>query len=135
MAGTLAETREVHCITDFLRQMPMVSGEVALCQRLARRLSTPRGRLTPIGWPNYGTDLLSMLLSNVTPEEMARRARVECEKDEQVRQANVLVQYLDTGGVRRARVDIMPVTADGPFPFTMTISEAAETLIELRKAA
>lgn len=137
MSGTLEETREVWCVTDFRSNMPLVSGGTALQHRLVRRLTTERGRFKSMGknkpvWPNYGTDLLGLLLSNAAPEEIARQARIECEKDEQVRTAIVTATRNTDGAVA---VAVTPITADGPFPFTMTISTAAATLIQLRKSA
>jgi phage baseplate assembly protein W len=131
VAGTLEETTAVHCVTDFALHMPKVSGETALMQSLARRLQTPRGRVP--WWPNYGTDIRNMLLSKVSPYQIVSSAIRECSKDERVE--NVDATATITNGGRTLVLGISVTTAAGPFDFTMTITEAAESLIELQKEA
>lgn len=128
MTGTLAETREVHCVSDFLPNMPVVSGETALVQRLARRLQTQRGQIP--WWPDYGFDCRVALLAHMRPQQIALMASRECEKDEQVQRCDAVANVSDTGVLT---LTVTAYSKDGPFRFTMTISEAADTLIELRK--
>lgn len=109
--------------------MPMVSGRTALAQRLARRLTTPRGKCT--FWPNFGTDMRVFLLSNATPATIARAAQLECVKDEQVEEAAVTVTALDDGSMT---LDISITDSDGPWTFTLAIDQAANTLIQLQAA-
>jgi hypothetical protein len=129
MAGTLEETIDIDCVDDFKAHMPTVSGRVALMQRLARRLSTPRGKL-PF-WPNFGTDMSQFLLSKVPDARISNAARTECLKDEQVEDCTVVVEHPDSTSLRLV---ITVLAGDGPFTFTMTISEAERTLVQLQQA-
>lgn len=114
---------------DFLADMPPVSGRLALAQRLARRLTTPRGKLT--FWPNFGTDLRVYLLSNITPDKIASAAQAECLKDEQVDSCSVTVNMVASA---RIALSIEVTDNDGPWTFTLTIDQAAATLIQLQTA-
>jgi hypothetical protein len=113
--------------------MRVVTGNEALMHRLARALQTPRGRFPFAAWRNRGTDLRQFLLSKVPPWRIARAASAECELDEQVERAQARIEVLDGG--RRLRVLIQVETAEGTFAFTMTMAEAAATLVELQGAA
>ncbi len=132
MAGTIADTVDIDCVSDLSPHMPTVSGRVALAQRLARRLSTPRGKI-PF-WPNFGTDMAEFLGSKVPTWRIANAARLECEKDEQVEEVTVTAEILSGGRSIKLLVAVTTVEGD-TFKFTMTLSEAAATLIELQSAA
>jgi hypothetical protein len=125
------DTIDVYCIEDFLPHMPEIKNRVATAHRLARRLTTPRGRFR--FWPNFGTDMRRYLLSKAPSSEIAQDAAQECEKDEQVEYVEVTVAKSDDG--REMTLTIMVVDAQGPFVFTMTISEAKTTLIGLQALA
>ncbi len=126
MAGTIDETIDVYCVSDFLARMPTVSGRVALAHRLARRLSMPRGI-----WPwaqDDGTDLRQFVLSKVPPQRIARATIIECEKDEQVESIDVIrLTRTDRTITQRLQVN----DGDGPFDFTLTITEAAAQVSDL----
>lgn len=123
----IENTIDVYCVDDFLPHMPEVRGRVALAQRIARRLITPRGTF-PF-WPNDGTDMRAFLLSKATTPQMAAAAKAECLKDEQVEDARVEAEFLTTTSVR-----LMIYLEDslGPWSFTMTIDEAAAALVALQ---
>lgn len=121
----LNDTIDVHCVDDFLPSMPAVSGHVALAQRLARRLTTPRGRLPY--WPEFGYDLRQVLLSKRSPHVVAAAVEAECLKDEQVESVEATLSVVGT-----AMILVLAVAdAGGPFEFTLTITEAAATLSDL----
>jgi hypothetical protein len=124
-------TIDVFCIEDMLPDMPAVSGRTACAHRLARRLTTPRGRFP--WWPKFGTDLRAYLLSKATPEAIASAAEFECLKDEQVDRVKVRAEVQDSG--RRIHLVIEVTDAAGPYVFTLTITTAAATLIQLQNAA
>lgn len=126
----ISATVDIYCIDDFLPDMPVVTGRTALAHRLARRLQTPRGRFP--WWPNFGTDLRQYLLSKAKPTAIASAAEAECLKDEQVEDVTCFVEVLNGG--RSMRVVIQITDADGPFVFTLEISQAAETLLDLQAA-
>lgn len=130
MAGTINDTIDIYCVTDFLPDMPTVRGRTALAHRLARRLQTPRGRFQ--FWPNFGTDLRQYLLSKTSPTVIASAVESECLKDEQVEDVSCLVDVQDGG--RSMVVTVEVDDADGPFVFTLEISQASATLITLQAA-
>jgi hypothetical protein len=127
--STLDNTIDTHCAGDFLPHMPQVRGITALAQRLLRRFQTPRGRF--IFWPDFGTDLRDFLLANVPADRIATAAAAEADKDEQVERAEASATYEG----RTVRLVLTVTTAEGPFDFTMSISEAAVRLIALQQAA
>ena len=119
--------------------MPRVSGREALIHRLCVRLQTPRGRFSGVdsngkvwGWPNFGTDIAQYLLSKTPASAIASAAEAECLKDEQVEEA-AAVATLEDGG-RRMHLEIAILDALGPFVFTLSITQAKLTLIELQAA-
>lgn len=125
------ETIDVHCVEDFLPHMPTVTGRLAHAQRLARRLVTPRGRFK--FWPNFGTDMRQFINSKTPASAIARAAAAECLKDEQTE--SVTVEVLPLDGATGFTLQIEVTDAEGPFTFTMPISQAKILLIELQKAA
>jgi len=124
-------TIDVFCVEDFLPDMPPVSGRTACAHRLARRLTTSRGRFP--WWPNFGTDLRQYLLGKATPQAIASAAESECLKDEQVDSVRVRAEVQNSG--RRIHLAIEVTDAEGPYVFTLTITDAAATLIQLQNAA
>lgn len=132
MAGTLDETRDIHFDGDFLPHMPEVSGRTALAQCLGRRLTSQRGRFWY--WPNFGTDLRKYLLTKADPGRIASDAEDECMKDERVESVEVSVTSIDFD-TKEMILTIAVVDAAGPFTFTMSITEAKATLVELQEAA
>jgi hypothetical protein len=127
--STLDNTIDTHCAGDFLPHMPQVRGITALAQRLLRRFQTPRGRF--FAWPDFGTDLREFLLANVPADRVATAAASEALKDEQIESVDASATYEG----RAVRLVLTVTTAEGPFDFTMTISEAVVSLIALQQAA
>ena len=124
-------TVDIFCVEDMRPDMPQVSGRTACAHRLARRLTTPRGRFP--WWPKFGSDLRQYLLSKATPEAIASAAESECLKDEQVDSVKVRAEVQDSG--RRIHLVIEVTDAAGPYVFTLTITDAAANLIILQNAA
>jgi hypothetical protein len=135
MAGTLEETLQVHCDGDFKANMPSVTGRKALAQRLKILLTTRRGRVPFTSWKNRGIDLRAYVLSKRPAGELGIAAKFEIEKDEQVERADVQAAISDGGRTVQLAIRIVEKTSETIFAFTMTIDEAAATLIELEKAA
>lgn len=129
MSGTLDGTVDVSCATGLSFEMATVSGRLGLVQALVRRLQTPLS-LFP-WWPNYGTDLRLFLLSKTQPSAVVAAAQAECEKEERVLRAEPTAE-VSVDGTSLA-MTLVITDAAGPFTFTMTITEAALTLIELQK--
>ena len=106
-----------------------VSGNVALCQALARRLTTPRGGL----WyaPNYGTDVRAWLNEAITPDILSRLKRAvegECAADERVQTVNADV----TGNSQQQSltIHITGTTQAGPFIFVLAFTSVTVTLLK-----
>jgi hypothetical protein len=116
------DTIDLYCVDDFLPTMPAVSGRVALAQRLCRRLTTRRGQIP--WWPEFGYDIRNALLSKQDPQRIAAEVEAECEKDEQVLDVRAKVTIEGTS----ATLLLFVADADGPFEFTLTISQAAVQL-------
>jgi len=124
-------TTDLAGIDEFEPHMPSVSGRLALVTRLARRLSTPRGRF--IYWPDFGEDIRAYLLTKAPASRIAAAVESECLKDEQVETVDVTVSTLDFAS-RSLTITVEVEDADGPFDFTLTITEAAVSLVELQES-
>lgn len=135
MTGTLEATLQVHCDGDFKANMPSVSGRLALVQRIKILLTTRRGRVPFTSWKNRGVDLRAYLLSKQPASAIASAARYEIAKDEQVERVDVQATITDSGRTAKLIITVFEKPSETLFTFTMTIDEAAETLIELEKAA
>ncbi len=127
----ISATVDIFCVDGFRPDMPLVSGRLALGHRLARRLQTRNGQFP--WWPKFGTDLRQFLLSKSTPTQIASAAEAECLKDEQVDHVVVSAEILNSG--RQIHLTIQVTDAAGPFVFTLDITAAAATLIQLQNAA
>jgi hypothetical protein len=115
---------------DFRRDMGTVSGRTALIHRLCVRLQTERGRFP--WWKNFGTDIAQFLNSKTRPSAIASAAASECLKDEQVEECTAVAEVGDSG--RSMRLTLTVFDSDGPFKFTLEITQASLTLIELQAA-
>jgi hypothetical protein len=131
VAGSLEETRDLHLDGDFLPEMPEVTGRTALVQRLIRRLTTQPGVLPC--WQNQGINVPSLVLSKVPLWRIRAAIETECGRDEQVGAGNARARLAQNGS--GLRIDVFIRSAEGPFTFTMGVTEAAATLIALQEAA
>ncbi len=127
---TIAGTSDLWNDGAFLAHMPLVTGRRALAQRLARRLTTPRGKCS--FWPNFGTDMRAYLLSKAPISRIVAAARLECIKDEQVE--DVFVAASVSAGGAQLDLTITVTDSTGTWTFTLTIDQAAKTLIQLQGA-
>jgi hypothetical protein len=125
-----SETIDLYGAADFLPHMPTVRGRTALLHRLARRLRTRRGRIP--WWPDFGTDLRDFLLAKSPATRIAAAAVAECRKDEQVAGAYAL--NLSTGSDGKTVFLTLGIEdGEGPFRFTLSITEAALTLVSAQE--
>jgi phage baseplate assembly protein W len=105
-----------------------VSGRTCLAQAMARRLSTPRGRL--IYDPNYGYDLTGEINDDVTPRDIARitaNVNTECLKDERVVATNVTATFANSILV----VTIVLTDGQGPFTLVLAVTAVTVTLLQV----
>lgn len=111
--------------TDLRRNMPLVRGGAALLQRLQWRFETQRGKI-PF-WKDDGDDLRRFINSEDPPVVIANAAATEALKDEQVEAVHTEAQRLADGTVE---ISLEIESAEGPFEFTMTITQAAVSLVD-----
>ena len=117
---------DLSCVSDIDPAGAEVSEKILLAQALARRLTTPRGRL--IDDPNYGYDLSQWLNADVGPAELAQiqsQAQAECLKDERVQSATVLVTFIQNVML----VTVALVTASGPYSLVLSVSALTTQLL------
>lgn len=120
---------DVHCVSDFLAQMPLVSGRTALAHALARRLQTPRGMFP--WWPDYGTDLRQYLLAHIDTQRISAAAQSECEKDERVAAVDITAATV-TDTTVTLQIEVTPdESPDAVFEFVLTITQAKVVLVEV----
>lgn len=104
------------------------SGGRVLAEAIARRLTTPRGSL-PFH-EEYGLDVRSYLNETMTSDALYRLKTAierECEADERVESASVALTF--TPAAHRLAVRIELVTAQGPFRFTLSVSQVTVELL------
>lgn len=131
---------DLYCADDMRLDMPTVSGRMNLGLALLRRLTTPNGRfswldldgVTVRGWPEYGLDLRGFILSKTNADTIARAAEGECAKDERVHAVTATAVYTAANAIA---LTLEITDEDGPFVLTLSISDAAATLVSLQEAA
>ena len=104
----------ISCVTDVAGDGRTVTGFAVVGEAIARRWSTPRGRL--IAYPNYGFDLTQYINADMSPRDIAAlraAAAAEAEKEETVEKCTVSATLDTISGelTLTAKVD----TAKGPF--------------------
>lgn len=105
----------------------MAAGRQALAEALARMTITARG--TNIVDRDYGYDLLDMLNGRVRAETLSEAAAElinQFRRDDRVVDAAVRVEFM--GGVFIVAASI--TDGDGPFPLTLSVSDAGVTLLK-----
>ena len=117
----------VKCVSDLNGRGETVKGLRAIAESIARRLTTPRGRL--IGDPNYGIDVTEYLNADLSRRDVAelRSAIIsECLKDERVEEITVEVT-IDASD--KMTIAIQFVGADGPFEFVLSVNELSVEIL------
>jgi hypothetical protein len=115
-------------VYDFPDGGGCVAGRVALAQALARRLITVRGTL--LDDPDYGYDLQDLLNGRTKARDLADASAAiitQFRLDDRVRDAEVEVSFL--GGVLLVACTIYD--GAGPFPLTLSVSDAAITILKV----
>jgi hypothetical protein len=110
----------------------LVSGLTALCQRIARRLTNPRG-----AWfwsPNECTDLRAYMNEALTIDAQASiKAAVEREalREEEVQTANadVSVNTLSSQG-QSVTIHLTGTTKTGPFQFVLAVTAVTLSILK-----
>lgn len=106
----------------------LVSGNVALSQAIARRLTTPRGGLFYDS--NYGTDVRAFVNEVVNVESLARmRSAIEreCLQDERCQSCTATLVFNAQG--QALTIHVAGETADGPFRFVLAVTALTVDLL------
>lgn len=117
------------CVNDFSPDAKMVSGFRVVGEAIARRWTTPRGRL--IGYPNYGFDLTEYVNADVTARDLAglrAQAAAEALKDERVESCSITTS-LATDGVLTVTAEIG--TSQGPFLLVVSVTSVTLELLSI----
>ena len=120
--------QDLSCIEDLDESMSEVSGLRCLAEALARRITTPRGRL--IDDPNYGIDVADWLEDDLTDAELGQvAAQIDGEigKDERVVSSSTVVTF--NGGVLIATIS--GKSGAGPFKFVLAIDAVTTTILKV----
>jgi hypothetical protein len=119
------------CLSDVgLFDLQITDPLILIGQRIARRLTTPRGGLSAIGDdPGFGWDVRQYTLGKMSATQLdqaQRQIAAECLKDEQVNSAIVSLSFV-SGGSLSIKIDM--ITSNGPFTLTLTVSQLTTTLV------
>jgi hypothetical protein len=113
-------------ILDIDPALTVVSGTRCLAEALARRLTTPKGRL--LGDPDYGHDLRQYLnAAIVDTAQIANAIEIECLKDERVQGVTASVTFDAATQTITASI-IVKISDDESFPFTLAVGEASAAI-------
>jgi phage baseplate assembly protein W len=119
--------------TDDLAVGTMVSGNRIVAEACYRRLITPRGTL--IDDPNYGTDLTSLIDSELAvatqSQQTSTLARMFAMVDQEMRKDERVLSSATTGAFVSSvlTVAIAIRTATGPFQLVIAVSGVTVTLL------
>lgn len=113
-------------ILDVDPALTVVSGTRCLAEALARRLTTPAGRL--LGDPDYGHDIrqyINAAIINTTRIELA--IENECLKDERVEgiEASVTFDKL----TQTLTAEILVTVSDDEFAFTLNVTDTTAAIL------
>lgn len=123
---------DISCYPDLSANDVLVSGLVALSQRIARRLTNPRG-----AWfwaPNECTDVRGYLNEALTVDKQAAmKADIEREslREEEVATANadITVNPLSAQG-QSVTIHLTGTTSAGPFNFVLNVTAVTLAILK-----
>lgn len=121
---------DVSCVTDFAADGRSATGNLVVGEAIARRWSTPRGRL--IDDPNYGFDLTGYVFDDMGAQDIAALragAQAEAAKDERVVSVTVNADLDAHTGVLTITAFI--TTSLGPFQLVVAVSATSFTLLSV----
>ena len=115
---------DTSCVSDVgLVDVQVTNPNVLIGQRIARRLTTPRGALAAVGDdPNFGWDVRQLVNAQLGPSSIAQaqhQISAECTKDEQVQSASVTIAQGAGGAVT---ITVLLTAATGPFTLTLNVN-------------
>jgi len=120
----------ISCVGDIASDGRMVTGFRVVGEAIARRWSTPRGRL--IAYPNYGFDLTQYVNADMSARDIASlrsAAAAEAEKEGTVDKCTLSAELDTVTGVLTltAKID----TAKGPFLLVVAASSVTLDLLAI----
>lgn len=124
---TIDAGSDISCVDDLADDGRSVSGTTVIAQAVARRWSTPRGRL--IDDPNYGFDLTGYLNDDMSPKDLASLqagAEAEALKDERVSKCTTSAE-LDANGL--LTITGLLESSEGPFTLVVAVSSTSLDLL------
>lgn len=113
-------------ILDIDSALTVVEGERCFAEGLARRLTTPAGRM--LGDPDYGHDLrqyINAAINNTSHVSLA--GENECLKDE--RTEGVTAEVTLESSVQELSADIKVKVSDDEFEFTLNVTETTAAIL------
>lgn len=119
---------DVWCDGDLRPDMPEISGRLLLAQDLRNRLESAPGSLSwdPLGI-DYGYDLRALINTKQRDlKGITGRISSECEKDDRVDAATCTAEWTSDSSIR---IDITVDDGDGPFPFTLNVTDLTVELL------
>lgn len=121
---------DIYDITDLqLIDTLVINPEQLIGQRIARRLTTPRGALAILSdTADFGFDVRQFVNAKLSPGEIAAaQSSIQSEilKDEQVQTADV--QMTLSGG--SVSINITVTTSTGPFSLTLNVDQLTTALV------
>lgn len=123
---------DTSCVTDLpLIDVQVSDAKTLIGQRIARRLTTPRGALGLIGDDgDFGWDVRQLFNGQVSPsfrQTAAQQIAAEVLKDEQVESCEVSVDFVASTG--SLTIQLTLTTSAGPFILTALVSALDVSLI------
>jgi hypothetical protein len=127
---------DTFCLTDLQRVDVLVTDPALLIgQRLARRLTTPRGALGLISDdPDGGFDVRSLVNMKLTPTTLSTASATiaaEASKDEEVASCSVRM----TSAKNSLLITIDVISSAGPFVLTLNVNQLTAALVFSFQAA
>lgn len=122
---------DVSTFPDLDPSFTPISGTRVVAEAIARRLMTPRGSLA--GYPNYGYDLRAAVNEYMGLRDQLRIQSAvagECEADERVNRANVVVTF--SAPTSQLTVTVRLETAAGPFVLVLAVTALSLTILQIR---
>lgn len=105
----------------------LAQGNQIVAEAILRRWSTGRGQL--IDDPNYGFNVMDLVSDDLSPSDVAyagQQLAAECEKDERVKRAQVVVS-LTVAGLLSIVATV--TTSLGPFKLVCAVSATSASLL------
>jgi len=121
---------DTSCVGDVgLVDVQVTDPRILVGQRIARRLTTPRGALAVINDdPAFGWDCKQYVNAKLRPTDITTaqsQIQKECLKDEQVQTASVVLT-LSQGALT---ISVAMVSSAGPFILTLNVSDLTTDLV------